>query len=57
MNKLPWVVFSLPTEPFLKATRGLVGSVGGVDVSPIIWVAMISFFNEVMLGPQVWGKD
>ncbi len=22
-------------------------------MSPIIWVAMISFFNEILLGPQV----
>jgi len=26
--------------------------VGGVDVSPIIWVGMISFLNEILLGKQ-----
>lgn len=26
--------------------------VGGVDVTPIVWVGLISFFNEILLGPQ-----
>ena len=26
--------------------------VGGVDVSPIVWVALLSFVNEILLGPQ-----
>lgn len=26
--------------------------VGGVDVSPIVWVALLSFINEILLGPQ-----
>lgn len=25
---------------------------GGVDVTPIVWVALISFLNEILLGPQ-----
>jgi YggT family protein len=24
----------------------------GVDVSPIVWVALISFMNEILLGKQ-----
>ena len=27
-------------------------SLSGVDVSPIVWVALISFLNEVLLGKQ-----
>ena len=52
IKEMPWVVFCAPTEPFLGLTRKIVPLVGGVDVTPIVWVAMISFFNEVLLGPQ-----
>ena len=51
-TKLPWVVAYVPTEPLLKPTRSLVPPVGGVDVSPIIWVGAISFMNEILLGKQ-----
>ena len=51
-TKLPWVVAYVPTEPLLKPTRSLVPPVGGVDVSPIIGVGMISFMNEILLGKQ-----
>jgi len=52
ITKLPWIIAYLPTEPLLKPTRSAVPPVGGVDVSPIIWVGMISFFNEILLGKQ-----
>lgn len=51
-TKLPWLLAYAPTEPFLKATRSVIPLVGGVDVTPIVWVALISFFNEILLGPQ-----
>ena len=51
-TRLPWVVAYVPTEPLLKPTRSLVPPVGGVDVSPIIWVGVISFMNEILLGKQ-----
>ena len=51
-TRLPWVVAYVPTEPLLKPTRSLVPPVGGVDVSPIIWVGAISFMNEILLGKQ-----
>lgn len=51
-TKLPWAVAYFPTEPLLKPTRALVPPVGGVDVSPIIWVGVISFMNEILLGKQ-----
>ena len=52
ITKLPWVVAYVPTEPLLKPTRSAIPPVGGVDVSPIIWVGMISFLNEILLGKQ-----
>ena len=42
----------LVTYLYTFATRALVPPVGGVDVSPIIWVGMISFMNEILLGKQ-----
>ncbi len=51
-NKMPWAVAYKPTEPILGPTRNLIKPVGGVDISPIIWVAILSFINEILLGPQ-----
>jgi YggT family protein len=51
-SKFPWVLAYAPTEPILKITRNVIPLVGGVDVTPIVWVGLISFFNEILLGPQ-----
>ncbi len=51
-KKLPWSIAVAPTEPVLKPTRQVIQPVGGVDVSPIVWVAFLSFVNEILLGPQ-----
>ncbi len=46
----PWVV--VPTEPFLVITRRLVPPIGGVDVTPVIWVGLISLLRELIVGQQ-----
>jgi YggT family protein len=51
-KKLPWSLAYIPTEPILSATRKVVPLVGGVDVTPIVWVALLSFVSEILLGPQ-----
>ena len=51
-GKLPWVLAVRPTEPILKPTRKVIPIVGGLDVTPIVWVALLSFVNEILLGPQ-----
>lgn len=51
-NKFPFVIAYVPTEPVLGPTRRLIPPVGGVDVAPVIWVAMMSFMNEILLGQQ-----
>jgi YggT family protein len=51
-TKLPWLLAYAPTEPILRVTRNVIPLVGGVDVTPIVWVGLISFFNEILLGPQ-----
>ena len=47
-----WPLIYLPTEPFLVATRKIVKPIGGVDVTPIIWVGLLSLFRELFLGQQ-----
>eukprot|EP01023_Acetabularia_acetabulum_P021933 TRINITY_DN2167_c0_g1_i4.p3 TRINITY_DN2167_c0_g1~~TRINITY_DN2167_c0_g1_i4.p3 ORF type:complete len:177 (-),score=17.06 TRINITY_DN2167_c0_g1_i4:139-669(-) len=51
-SKLPWSVSYAPTEPVLSVTRKIIKPVGGVDVSPIVWFAILSFSNEILIGPQ-----
>eukprot|EP01025_Chloroclados_australasicus_P039802 TRINITY_DN4142_c1_g1_i3.p2 TRINITY_DN4142_c1_g1~~TRINITY_DN4142_c1_g1_i3.p2 ORF type:complete len:190 (-),score=6.15 TRINITY_DN4142_c1_g1_i3:251-781(-) len=51
-SKLPWAVSYLPTEPVLSITRKIIKPVAGVDVSPIVWFALLSFSNEILIGPQ-----
>ena len=52
VRELPLSILYLPTEPVLRLTRAFITPVGGVDVSPIVWLAFISFANEILLGPQ-----
>ena len=47
-----WPIIFLPTEPLLVATRKIVPPIGGVDVTPIIWVGLLSLFRELFLGQQ-----
>ena len=47
-----WPIIFLPTEPILVVTRKIVAPIGGVDVTPIIWVGLLSLFRELFLGQQ-----
>ena len=47
-----WPIIFLPTEPILVLTRKIVSPIGGVDVTPIIWVGLLSLFRELFLGQQ-----
>jgi uncharacterized protein YggT (Ycf19 family) len=51
-KQFPWLLAYAPTEPFLSVTRKVVPLVSGVDVSAIVWVGVLSFLNEILLGPQ-----
>ncbi|KAL4435592.1 hypothetical protein ABPG77_002555 [Micractinium sp. CCAP 211/92] len=51
-KQMPWTIAYTPTEPILKATRKLVPPFNGLDVSPIVWVALLSFLSEILTGPQ-----
>ena len=52
LKKGLWPIIYLPTEPFLVATRKIFAPIGGVDITPIIWVGLISLFRELFLGQQ-----
>jgi YggT family protein len=41
-----------PTEPLLAFTRRLIQPIGGVDVTPVIWVGVISLLRELLVGQQ-----
>ncbi len=52
LDTLPWSIIAWPTEPFLIPVRKLVPPIGGVDISPIIWVGIVSFLREILVGQQ-----
>jgi YggT family protein len=48
----PFSVIAWITEPLLKPMRKLVPPLGGVDITPIIWVGIFSLMRELLLGQQ-----
>ena len=51
-KRFPFNLIVIPTEPFLAPTRKLIPPIGGVDISPIIWVGIFSLVRELLLGQQ-----
>ena len=47
-----WRVVAIPTEPLLAFTRRLIAPIGGVDVTPVIWLGLISLVRELLVGQQ-----
>lgn len=52
VGKFPYVLAYAPTEPILTVTRKVIPPLGGVDVTPVVWFGLISFLNEILVGPQ-----
>lgn len=52
LNRLPFNLAAWPTEPFLVPLRKLVPPIGGVDITPVIWVGIFSLIRELLLGQQ-----
>jgi YggT family protein len=52
VDKFPFNVAVVPTELPLSITRKLIPPIGGVDITPIIWVGIISLVREVLIGQQ-----
>jgi YggT family protein len=52
LNRLPLKLVALPTEPLLVPLRKVVPPLGGVDITPIIWVGICTLLREMLLGQQ-----
>ena len=52
LNKGFWLLITIPTSAILNFTRKLIPPIGGVDVSPVIWIGIISFLREILVGQQ-----
>tara|TARA_B100000609_G_C16934182_1_gene290786 strand:- start:89 stop:295 length:207 start_codon:yes stop_codon:yes gene_type:complete len=47
-----WIIITLPTNKILNMTKKIVPPIGGVDVTPVIWIGLISFAREILVGQQ-----
>ncbi len=52
LNKGFWILVSIPTTYILNLTRKVIPPIGGVDVGPVIWIGIISFLREILVGQQ-----
>jgi len=52
LNKFPFSLVAWPTEPLLAPTRKIIPPLGGVDITPVIWVGICSLLREVLVGQQ-----
>ena len=52
LNKGFWLLIAIPTSSILNLTRKLIPPIGGVDIGPIIWIGIISFLREILVGQQ-----
>jgi YggT family protein len=41
-----------PTDFPLALTRRLIAPIGGVDVTPVVWVGLVSLVRELLVGQQ-----
>ena len=47
-----WLLVSIPSSSILNLTRKLIPPIGGVDIGPVIWIGVISFLREILVGQQ-----
>ena len=52
LSKGFWLIISIPTNSVLAFTRKVIPPIGGVDVGPVIWIGIISFLREILVGQQ-----
>ena len=52
LSKGFWLLISIPSSWILNLTRKLIPPIGGVDVGPVIWIGVISFIREILVGQQ-----
>ena len=47
-----WLLISIPSNSILNLTKKIIPPIGGVDVGPVIWIGVISFLREILVGQQ-----
>ena len=52
ISKGLWLLISIPSSFILNVTRKIIPPIGGVDIGPVIWIGVISFFREILVGQQ-----
>jgi YggT family protein len=52
LNRFPFNIIAWPTEPLLVPVRKVIPPLGGVDISPIVWIGICTFLREILLGQQ-----
>ncbi len=52
LTKGLWLLISIPSSFILNVTRKIIPPIGGVDVGPVIWIGVISFLREILVGQQ-----
>ena len=52
LSKGLWLFISIPSSFILNLTRKIIPPIGGVDVGPVIWIGVISFLREILVGQQ-----
>jgi YggT family protein len=52
LTELPWILLVVPTEPLLRAVKGIIPPAFGVDITPVFWLAIFTFIHEILLGQQ-----
>lgn len=52
LRQFPYNIAYIPTEPFLAPTRKIVPPLGGIDISPVIWLGIVTLLREILLGQQ-----
>lgn len=52
LKQFPYNIVAYPTEPFLAPLRKIIPPLGGVDITPVIWVGVLTLIRELLLGQQ-----
>lgn len=52
LTKFPFSLVVIPTEPLLAPTRKVIPPLGGIDISPVIWVGIVTLLRELLFGQQ-----
>ena len=52
LSKGLWLLISVPSSSILNLTKKFIPPIGGVDIGPVIWIGIISFLREILVGQQ-----